>query len=64
MSDTCPDALLRHCHGTWIVHRDHFEVCTAEACTTPAEGHALLVLCSELLSECGCLPSEDDAVRG
>ncbi|HLR94108.1 MAG TPA: hypothetical protein VK053_06265 [Jiangellaceae bacterium] len=48
------------CHGTWIVHRDHTAACTIEGCSTPAEGHDLVITCTELEPGCRCLPDEDD----
>lgn len=44
---------LRHCHGTWITHRDAGE-CTDPTCVEPAEAHELEVVCQELDERCSC----------
>jgi hypothetical protein len=43
----------RHCHGTWIAHRDAGE-CTDPACVEPAEAHDHQVSCHEADRNCSC----------
>ena len=50
----CCRSQLRHCHGTWIVHRDRTLECTVEGCTSPAEAHELVVVCAEAFTDCDC----------
>lgn len=44
---------LRHCHGTWIAHRDGGE-CTDSECVEPAEAHEHDVTCHEIDRRCSC----------
>ena len=53
----CRSGRLRHCHGTLIVHRDQMQECTIDGRTTPAEGHELVLTCTETFTECMCGPS-------
>jgi hypothetical protein len=52
-TDCCRDVALRHCHGTYVVHRLDGE-CTEDGCTDPVEVHAVVVRCVELTVPCAC----------
>jgi hypothetical protein len=44
----------RHCHWTWIAHRDGGECSGDDACPEPSEAHDLLVVCTDLDAACAC----------